>query len=138
MVTEEKVVYAGAFSSQEENGQQDDCAKEVGVPREMKRATLDNFQALLDDDGVHGSDHRAHNTEYDTEHGDLGTIQEDTDKEPDSDNRAGRKNAEGRASLKEEEGGADGEWQDHPTRDLVEGRIDVLEGIVAEAVFWDN
>lgn len=36
--------------------------------------------------------------------------------------------------MKEDEGGANGEWEDEAPGDLVEGSVDVFQSVVGEAV----
>ena len=62
-------------------------------------------------------------------HGD--SIEEDTDKEAESNDGAAEEDAEGRARGEEEAGSEDCEGEDKATCDLVDRCIDILEGIVA-------
>ena len=88
MEAKEQVVYARALSGKEEDRDKDERADKVGVPREVKRTTLDNLQALLNNNRVYGCDHRASYTERDADQGYVGTIEEDADEETEGDHRA--------------------------------------------------
>ncbi len=123
----------GKLADEDDDGREDDGAHEVRVPREVQRAAVHNIQAFLDDDRVEGGDHRAQDAEYDADQRNFSAIQEDADEEADSDYATGKEDAERGSGVQQEERGADGEGENHATRHLVERRVDIFQGIVAEA-----
>ena len=58
----------------------------------MKRATMHNIKAFLDNDRVQRGNHGGGDAEADPDHGDLGPVKEDADEETCGDNGAGGKN----------------------------------------------
>ena len=130
---EQELHDAREFADEHEDRGKDNRAEEVRVPGQVQCAPVHNVQALLDDDRVEGGDHGTENAEGDANHGHLGAVEEDADKESDGDNCARSKDTEGGARMQEEEGRADSEWKDHAARDLIERRVDVFQGIIAEA-----
>lgn len=79
-------------------------------------------------------DRGARDTETDADEREGRPVEEDADEEAEGDEPAAEEDAQRRARVQEDEGRADREGEDHAARDLVERGIDVLEGIVAEAV----
>jgi len=61
-------------------------------------------------------------------------VEEDADEEAEGDDAAGAKDFECRARVEGDEGDGDGEWEHEAMLDLVEGGVDIFEGVVAEAV----
>ena len=95
---------------------------------------MHDIETLLDNNGVQRGNHRGGDAESDADHGDLGAIKEDADEEASRNDSAGGENAQRGTGTEEEERGADGEGEDHAASDLVEGCINVFEGIIAEAI----
>lgn len=124
----------GAFARKEQDREQERRAQDVHVPAQREGASINRLQTLLDNDRVHGGDGGGGDPEEDAEQGHGGAVEEDADEEAEGDDAAGGEDFEGGARVEEEEGDDDGEGEDEPPRDLVEGGVDVFEGIVAEAV----
>ena len=112
----------------------------------MERVAVHDVEAALDDDrggrGGAGGEEAEEDAEGVGEDGggDLAghgggavVVEEHADEEAGGDDGAGDEDAEGRAGGEEEVGEEDGDGEDESPRDLVEGRVDVLEGIVVEA-----
>jgi hypothetical protein len=101
MEATEQIVYSRALSSKQKDRHQGNSTEKIGVPREMKGAALDNFQALFDDYRVHSGDHRTGDTEWYTNKWHWGTIEEYTNEEAEGDHRAGEEDHGGRTGMKE-------------------------------------
>jgi hypothetical protein len=82
---------------------------------------------------VDGGDGGADDAEPDAFEGERAAVEEDADEEACGDDGAGAEDLEGRAGVKEGEGGEDGEGEYETAGDLVEGGIDVLEGVIRRA-----
>ena len=61
-------------------------------------------------------------------------VEEDANEETEGDEPAAEEDTQRRALVQEDEGSADSEGEDHAARNLIKRGIDILEGIVAEAV----
>jgi hypothetical protein len=112
---------------------EDDGAEEVGVPGQGESGAFDDRKGAFDDDGVDGGDGGADDAEPDAFEGEGAAVEEDPDKEACGDDGAGGKDREGRAGVKEGEGGEDGEGEYETAGDLVEGCVDVFEGVIRRA-----
>lgn len=101
--TEEQFDDTRTLSCNDNNREEKEGAKGIHVPGEGECTPVDNFEALLDDHGVDGGDSRAGDAEKDTEEGDGGTIEEDSNEEAQGDNTASREDLERRAREKDHE-----------------------------------
>lgn len=82
---------------------------------------------------MHGGDHGRGHAEEDALGRHRSAVEEHANEESERDDPARGEHAERRARVEDYAGGDDGEGQDEAARDLVEGRVDVLERVVAEA-----
>ena len=64
---EEQVVHGGTLAGEDDDREEDERADEVGIPRQVQRAALNDVEAAIDDNGVHRRDHRARDAEEDAE-----------------------------------------------------------------------
>jgi hypothetical protein len=130
---EQHLHHAGTLTRKDDDGREHECREQVRVPRERERATAHDVEAFLDDDGMHRGDHTARDAEADAGAGDGCTVEEDTNEEAGGDEPAREEDVERGPCVQVRQRGEHGERQDHAPCDLVEGRVDIFEGVVREA-----
>lgn len=99
---EKQIVHAGSFSVQQKDGEEGEGTEQVCVPTKAQSAALHHIEAALNDDGVHGGNHRAGDTEENAEPGDRGAVEEYADEETHRDQGAGHEDQEGGSCVQEE------------------------------------
>ena len=118
------------FACDDGDRAKDHRAEQIGVPRQGKRGAFHDGEGSFDDDGVDGGDGRAHDTKPNAFEGKRCAVEEDAREEASGDDGAGREDGDGWSCMEEGEGAQDGKGEDEPAGDLVEGGIDVFEGVV--------
>jgi hypothetical protein len=98
----------------------------------VEGASLHNIQAAFDNDRVDSGYHRTHNAKCHPNNRNFGPIQKDANEKAHGDEQTSQKDPEGWTRVEGEKRGANGEWQDHASGDLVKRSVHVFKGIVAE------
>jgi hypothetical protein len=80
---------------------------------------------------VKGCDSGAYDSEPNAGRGQWRPVEKYPDEEARSDDGAGNDDIKGWTCLQQKEGGSNGEWEDKAACNLIEGRINIFERIVA-------
>ena len=84
-IPKDQIHNSRSLTRNNDNRNQREGAQQVGVPTQVEGGTFDDFETLLDDDGMDGGDHGRRDTEEDTDCGDGCAVEEDADEEAEGD-----------------------------------------------------